>query len=143
MQVLEIVRHWDAFKEAGWGNVVLIGMGTAKTALKYVNHLGFKGKITVDPELVTYAAAHMLYRTDVVKGYKADGIAAEKLASLTGGSIKAERYLVGSGITKAGQNGGFLCVARTGETPFYYVASGNWDMPDLNLLLQTLVGNKE
>lgn len=130
-------RH-QQFQNCGF-NVVLIGLGSSKTALKYVGHLSFPGKIVVDPELLTYVAAGMEKQPDAVKGFKADGAAAKKLSSITDGKIQAEKFLIGSGITNAGQNGGFVCITRDlKQLPFYYVSNGSWDMPDLDRVLEIL-----
>lgn len=119
--------------------MVLIGLGSPKTALKYTQHLGFEGRITVDPSLATYRAMGWDNHGSLATA-KTSMVAAERLKACAT-CPDPEMFLIGGGITSASQNGGYVAVTRDGaQIPFFYRQSEAGDLPDLDEMLRMLRG---
>jgi hypothetical protein len=123
-------------KALGW-SVVLVGLGTSKTALKYTTHLGLSARITVDTNLASYAAMNW---------DKSSGLSTARTAKEAGERLKqcatcpdSSTFLIGGGITHASQNGGYVAVTQDGKKiPFLFRQSEAGDLPDLDVLLAAL-----
>jgi len=118
-------------------DVCLVGLGTAKTALKYTHHLNFGGQITVDPSLATYKA--MGWDTSAgLHTAKTSKEASERLKACAS-CPDSTLFLIGGGITSASQNGGLVAVSSDGKRiPYFYRQSEAGDLPDVDKLVAAL-----
>lgn len=129
-------RQSAAFRALGY-LVCLVGLGTSKGARKYTSHLGWTGRIVVDPDLSTYKAMGW----DDNSGLAAAATSSEAAARMKecADCPAPTMILFGSGLLRAGQNGGYVAVTSDGEhVPFAFRQSEAGDMPPVEVVLEAL-----